>query len=109
MAGHSRANSVLNGELKKQSPDSALNSLPPAYLQCVPCGRRFYIGGVWMGVYNVSIKVGNSYCVVQIPDAESQKKMYENVNPSSGESVFTIQANFPEIGSAFDVRFKKNL
>jgi hypothetical protein len=62
-----------------------------------------------MGVYNVSIKVGNSYCVVQIPDAESQKKMYENVNPSSGESVFTIQANFPEIGSAFDVRFKKNL
>lgn len=40
MAGHSRANSVLNGELKKQSPDSALNSLPPAYLQCVPCGRR---------------------------------------------------------------------
>nr|DAR37319.1 MAG TPA: hypothetical protein [Caudoviricetes sp.] len=40
MAGHSRANSVLNVELKKQSPDSALNSLPPAYLQCVPCGRR---------------------------------------------------------------------
>ena len=40
MAGHSRANSVLNGELKKQSPDSALNSLPPASLQCVPCGRR---------------------------------------------------------------------
>lgn len=48
-----------------------------------------------MGVYNVSIKVGNSYCVVQIPDAESQKKMYENVNPSSGESVFTIQNKFP--------------
>lgn len=62
-----------------------------------------------MGVYNVSIKVGNSYGVVQLPDSESQKKMYKNVNPSSGERIFTIQANFPEIGSAFDVRFKKNL
>nr|DAV13764.1 MAG TPA: Scavenger receptor cysteine-rich domain [Caudoviricetes sp.] len=46
MAGHSRANSVLNGELKKQSPDSALNSLPPAYLQCVPCGRRNFAASV---------------------------------------------------------------
>jgi hypothetical protein len=53
MAGHSRANSVLNGELKKQSPDSALNSLPLAYLQCGHAGDAI-LPLRWQGDYSLT-------------------------------------------------------